>query len=89
MLSLKTPNGLDVEVPENISEDNSPRFDVKSNSQEAVKYYEENGYVIFSNCISEEICKKLRNIWEEKIKPFQLSKPFKFFKLFTQYGYLI
>tara|TARA_B100001093_G_C26702672_1_gene959798 strand:- start:123 stop:1124 length:1002 start_codon:yes stop_codon:yes gene_type:complete len=71
MLSLKTPNGLDVEVPENISEDNSPRFDVKSNSQEAVKYYEENGYVIFSNCISEEICKKLRNIWEEKIKPFQ------------------
>lgn len=71
MLKLNTPNGLSVDVPENKAEDPTPRFDIKSDTEEAIKYYEENGYVIFSNCISSENCKKIRIIWEKNIKPYK------------------
>ena len=44
MIKLKTPNGFNVEVPENEEEDTSPRFDINQEANEAVKYYEDNGY---------------------------------------------
>lgn len=71
MIKLKTPNGFNVEVPENEEEDTSPRFDINQEANEAVKYYEDNGYVIFRGCVSEENCKQIKNIWEKTIKPYK------------------
>jgi len=36
-----TPNGLSVEVPETKDEDNTPRFDVNENMEDAVSYYKD------------------------------------------------
>ena len=49
MIKLKTPNGFNVEVPENEEEDTSPRFDINQEANEAVKYYEDNGYELIEN----------------------------------------
>ena len=71
MIELHTPNGLSVEVPETKAEDNTPRFDVNEDMKNAVSYYKDNGYVIFSSCISQESCNQLRNFWEKNIKSYQ------------------
>ena len=54
MIELHTPNGLSVEVPETKAEDNTPRFDVNEDMKNAVSYYKDNGYVIFSSCVLQE-----------------------------------
>ena len=71
MINLLTPNGFSVEVPENKDEDTTPRFDVNLEAEEAVKYYKDNGYVIFSSCVSQESCNQIRNLWEKNIKPYK------------------
>ena len=71
MINLLTPNGFRVEVPENKDEDTTPRFDVNLEAEEAVKYYKDNGYVIFSSCVSQESCNQIRNLWEKNIKPYK------------------
>ena len=71
MITLQTPNGFSVEVPENKLEDTTPRFNVNSDMESAVKYYKDNGYVIFTECVSQENCTQIRNIWEKNIKPFK------------------
>jgi len=71
MIELYTPNGLRAEVPETKDEDNTPRFDVNEDMESAVNYYKNNGYVIFPNCVSQENCDKLRNIWEKIIKSYK------------------
>ena len=65
MINLHTPNGFSVEVPENKDEDTSPRFDVNLEAEAAVMYYKDNGYVIFSDCVSQESCKQIINLWEK------------------------
>ena len=71
MIELLTPNGLRTKVPENLSEDNSPRFDVNNDLTDALSYYNDNGYVIFSNCVSKKICDELRKLWDESIKRYK------------------
>ena len=71
MINLHTPNGFSVEVPENKDEDTSPRFDVNLEAEAAVMYYKDNGYVIFSDCVSQESCKQIINLWEKNIKPYK------------------
>ena len=71
MISLHTPNGFSVELPENINEDTTPRFNINLETEQALKYYRDNGYVIFSRLITPENCKKIRNIWEKDIKPYK------------------
>ena len=71
MINLYTPNGFIVEVPENKDEDTTPRFDVNLEAEVAVKYYKDNGYVIFSGCVSQESCSHIRNLWEKNIKPYK------------------
>ena len=39
--------------------------------ESAVNYYKNNGYVIFPDCVSQENCDKLRNIWEKIIKSYK------------------
>ena len=68
MIELQTPNKLNVLVPENLSEDKSPRFVFNQNMEEAVNYYNDNGYVIFNNCITADTCNRLRMLWDRKIK---------------------
>ena len=71
MIELHTPNGLKVEVPENKTEDKTPRFDIYQNMENAVSYYKNNGYVIFSSLISQESCDQLRKLWEKNIKTYK------------------
>ena len=71
MIKLYTPNGLKAEVPETKAEDNTPRFDGNQDMESAVSYYKNNGYVIFSACVSQESCNQLRNLWEKNIKSYQ------------------
>jgi len=71
MINLHTPNGFSVEVPENKDEDTTPRFDVNLEADVAVKYYKDNGYVIFAGCVSQESCSHIRNLWEKNIKPYK------------------
>tara|TARA_B100001093_G_C26841401_1_gene1020744 strand:- start:336 stop:1340 length:1005 start_codon:yes stop_codon:yes gene_type:complete len=71
MLKLKTPNGFDVEVPENQYEDCTPKFDATRNFPEAIDYYNDNGYVIFSNCLSKKDSDEIRRTWDASIKPYR------------------
>jgi phytanoyl-CoA hydroxylase len=68
MISLKTPNGLPVEVPETSSEDVSTKFTLEQ-KQEAREYYEAHGYVIFKGVIGKNICKAVRDAWDAEVKP--------------------
>ena len=74
MIELYSPNGLKAEVPETEAEDNTPRFNVEKDVEGAKAYYNDNGYVIFSACISEKNCNKLRDLWEKNIKPYKQHK---------------
>lgn len=69
MIELTTPRGLPVTVPEDANEDVSPHFDV-SHWQAAKEYYEENGYVVFSRVIAPEMCDRIRDLWDNEVKPF-------------------
>ena len=71
MIDLLTPNGLKVKVPETETEDNTPRFNFSNDMENAINYYEKNGYVIFSSLISRETCNQLRSLWGKKIKPYK------------------
>ena len=52
-------------------EDNTPRFNIEKDIEVAIAYYKDNGYVIFSACVSKENCDKLRDLWEKIIKPYK------------------
>jgi len=71
MIHLHTPSGFKVEVPENQNEDTTPKFDVNLEAEAAVKYYKNNGYVIFSDCVSNESCEQIRDLWEKSVKPYK------------------
>ena len=71
MIELLTPNGLKAEVPETKIEDNTPRFDVYQDMENAISYYKSNGYVIFSSLISHKNCDQLRDLWEKSIKLYK------------------
>ena len=71
MIQLSTPNGLRVEVPETKIEDNTHRFNINENMESAISYYKNNGYVIFSECVSKESCDKLRKLWGKTIKTYK------------------
>lgn len=70
MLSLTTPRGLPVQVPEDLAEDKSPRF--LASELEAIKsYYQLHGYVVVKSVFSSEVCDTQRGLWEEEVKPFK------------------
>jgi phytanoyl-CoA hydroxylase len=71
MIELYTPNGLKSLVPETKDEDNTPRFNGNADMESAINYYKDNGYVIFSNFVSQESCDQLRFLWEKNIKPYK------------------
>ena len=70
MITLKTPNGLPVDVPEALVEDVSPKFTIEQ-TQEASSYYEMHGYVVFKGIIDKKQCEKIRSIWDAEVKPTQ------------------
>ena len=71
MLHLKTPNGINVDVPENLDEDKTPRFEIGNNIESALCFYKHHGYVIFQNCITKNICDEIRNIWNNSVKKYK------------------
>ena len=71
MLALYTPANFKVKVPENQIEDTSYKFNFQSEISDAIRYYESNGYVIFSECISESTCEQIKILWEKEIKSYK------------------
>jgi phytanoyl-CoA hydroxylase len=69
MIILRTPRGLPVSVPEQASEDESPKFDF-SNTHDIANYYLDNGYVIVKGLFRSEDCDAVRQLWETEVKPF-------------------
>ncbi len=71
MIEIHTPNGLKAYVPETIYEDDTPRFNFIDDSDKAINYYNNYGYVIFSKCIPVDSCIQLKDLWDKKIKPYK------------------
>ena len=69
MLKAKTPNGIDVNIPENMDEDPSTHF-LTSETQEIKDYYDDYGYAVIKGVIEPEICDELRECWNKEIKNF-------------------
>ncbi len=67
MIELKTLKGFPVNVAETAAEDVSLKFDYNDLTQ-AKNYYEENGYVIIRNVLTQEICDQARTLWRKEIK---------------------
>ena len=70
MIDLYTKSGIKVHVPENLNEDTSPRFKLYDKDQ-AKKYYDDNGYVIFENLIEKEHCDLIRHNWDKYVKKYK------------------
>ncbi len=70
MLQLNTKKNISLNVPENIKEDQTIRFGL-SEVTEALKYYNENGYVIFSKCIDQNDCDHILSLWNKFIKTYK------------------
>jgi len=70
MLNLHTPNKLKVKVPESQNEDDTPRFTINADLKDAIDYYNDNGYVIFSSLVSPDSCTNLMKLWQVEIKPY-------------------
>jgi phytanoyl-CoA hydroxylase len=68
MIELRTPRGLRVQVPENISEDPSPRFGVEQ-AAALKQYYSQHGYVIVTGLVDPACCEQLRSLWASEVKP--------------------
>ena len=67
MIEIHTPNGLKAYVPETIHEDDTPRFNFIDDSDKAINYYNNFGYVIFSKCIPVDSCIQLKDLWDKKM----------------------
>lgn len=69
MQVLATPNGLRVNVPEDVAEDPSPRFAVEHHAA-IDAYYWQHGYVVVSGVFSADDCDQMRGLWDREVKPF-------------------
>jgi phytanoyl-CoA hydroxylase len=70
MIELKTPRGLAVRVPEDLSEDPTPRFSL-ADAQAAREYYLAHGYVVFKSLYSTRTCDTIRRLWDDEVKPYR------------------
>lgn len=70
MIELQTPGKIKTSVPETEIEDDSIKydFDKENQVQEGIKFYNENGYVIFKSILTNKICQNLRELWEKEVK---------------------
>jgi len=68
VIELQTPRGLTVAVPEQLSEDPSPKF-LSNDLSRIHAYYENHGYVIVKNLFPSDICDQARSKWEKEVKP--------------------
>ena len=70
MIKLNTKKDIFINVPENISEDKTPRFNILK-VNDALKYYLDHGYVIFSKCISVNDYNDILRLWDTEIKSYK------------------
>ena len=71
MLIIKTKNGYKCEVPETDEEDLVPKFNINLDSNNAINFYKENGFVVLKKVFNNNDCKKLINAWEIEVKGFK------------------
>ncbi len=70
MIELHTPRGLKVTVPEQTTEDPSPKFDL-SQKLAIKQYYDQNGYVVLRDLVAAADCERVRGLWNVEVKPSQ------------------
>jgi phytanoyl-CoA hydroxylase len=70
LIELKTPRGLAVSVPETEAEDPSQKFTL-SELEEFRSYYRDNGYAIVKGLVTPAQCDRIRQLWDEEVKPFR------------------
>lgn len=68
MIRLRTPNGIEVDVPEKSGEDISKKFGIHDTSA-AKKYFKEFGYVVFKKVFDERLCSEVKAAWDQELKP--------------------
>lgn len=70
MIELHTPGNIKTLVPETELEDDSIKYDFSQNNHvsEAIRFYNENGYVIFKGILADNVCQNLRELWEKEVK---------------------
>lgn len=69
MFEIKTPTGKLIKIPQNLSSDR-PYFSLHELDQ-ALSYYQENGYVVIRKCIMDQLCIQARNSFIRDVKPYK------------------
>lgn len=67
---LPTKNGIPCFTPSDDEDDPTPKFS-SGELQEASRYYDENGYVVFKSLLSSSQCQDLLSFWEQEVKQFK------------------
>jgi phytanoyl-CoA hydroxylase len=69
MFAISTPSGEEISIPASIEEDN-PYFTLDQ-VEEAVAYYNAQGYVVIRNCVPEDLCKQSQAAFANDIKSYK------------------
>ena len=69
-VKILTKNGLICLVPETDSQDLTPKFKVNGDFQKINNFYKENGFVIFKEVLSKDICNDFRSSWDKEVKNY-------------------
>ena len=71
MKKILLKENIEVNVPENKKENNSPSFSAIDQYKEAFNYYLTNGYVIIRDIIKEEEVNNIVSGWNKEIKNYK------------------
>jgi len=68
MFSITAPGGNEIQIPATLQEDK--QYFTIAQVKEAAEYYRENGYVVLRGGVSPEVCKAVRQEFEQKVKNY-------------------
>ena len=69
MFAIPAPHGQQIEIP-TLPDDEPSRYPTMADPAAVRTYYEEQGYVVVRNLVAAEVCDRMRQIFDEEIKPF-------------------
>ena len=69
-IEISTKNGLICLVPEEDSQDSTPKFTNNDDFQKIKNFYKSNGFVIFKGVLSSDICNDFRDSWDKEVKNY-------------------
>lgn len=68
MPKLETLGGFPCSTPSTVDEDKTPRFSISDSPESILKFYNDNGFVIITDCLSANNCDCLRFFWDNEVK---------------------